>query len=1201
MQDQILIPGSKATVFISSRIGEFAEERREITRLIREVLKMEAFCFEELARPHPPREVYKSCLEQSQFFVGIYGTGYGWIDDAAGMEVSGIHDEWRLACERPLLAQRRLAFIKETKDPREPRMNELLSEVRGVTYTTFRTRKELVAKVEASLRLLINEIICSTTGDYSVSLPDYGAELAAHLAPEALIETDFFRRRVLPSLTKSGRLLLHGPPGIGKTVHLHLLSKRAQAVYISLRNRSLLEVLGYLAGHLAVLVGRSVEQYPTPALARFACEALMQEVEALLLFDDVDQNPDIAAYVLALPTGSCSMVLAGRSPVPGAPSEAIALSCEGLSGPESATHISSLAPGASEDFVREACLTSRGNPLYLKYVSMYLSDRPLSSLDGYHARIWADLSVACREVLGLLALCCRACSIDELGVALTHYRHSPHTSVAVKKEIDHVSHLLTVRDEAIAIGHPAFAEYIATTALGAGTTRSLHASLAAAYEKAAEAHFRAYHLICAGDQEGAYDLLPEAAAQAFFSGEIPTCRFLLAHDIRLSKHKGNLFRIAHALYHGAVLKHGRAGDRGAVRIAALAAKLFERAQESEWSLAAREMQATYSISFGVGDETIRVLERARRHWAEAGLLHLEAATRTNLAYAYAKLGRFLECEKECIAAKELHSAAGDAHGYALALVNLNNVYVGRGLMSKLLTTARELQELSKELGMPRLEAAAQNALTIYYRRRKQYNLAETAARKSLDIARRLEDWDCVATNVGNLGNVFQGRGQYDQARECFEELEAIGTRRKALGHVAMARMLKANLADDEGDERQAIQLANEAIALWAKIPNTYRLAGVHADQARRYTNASQWKDAIESHVAAAEEFLVASICVDSMWHYRRAIELAAEHISPESAVSILDAGLARAAASDSATSMAALLEQMREYGGRLAGHIDPKQVRERVTAALSGTWPGRDLLDLVRGLAVAMKTIGASARSEYLAFIEDVVDLYSREEDEDTIGALAICVEQIQSSIGRDALTDLFKRIGELGPGIAYRHEDWLGDQWLVFFEAPKAPIVEIRSRPAQTLNERIAAAVAAMLVWRQRGALTNAISGLGWARVGWQAETFSEGDARQHKLPLPAHFPDELPVVLAVPAEEIRDKQFCAMFVSDTYLSSADHLKHPWNRCIISLALQLLDEITEHFAASKLSRRAAVRLRQRIMTETLGVTCKPSRGPNGV
>ena len=68
--------------------------------------------FELGARPHPPRELYRAYLAQSDVFVGIYGDSYGWV--APDEEVSGLEDEYNLAPA----SMPKLIYIKASQQPR---------------------------------------------------------------------------------------------------------------------------------------------------------------------------------------------------------------------------------------------------------------------------------------------------------------------------------------------------------------------------------------------------------------------------------------------------------------------------------------------------------------------------------------------------------------------------------------------------------------------------------------------------------------------------------------------------------------------------------------------------------------------------------------------------------------------------------------------------------------------------------------------------------------------------------------------------------------------------------------------------------------------------------------------------------------------------------------------------------------------------
>ena len=78
----------RVRVFVSSTLVELAAER-EAAREAITALRLTPVMFELGARPHPPRELYRSYLAQSDVFVGIYGERYGWV--APEMEIGRAH------------------------------------------------------------------------------------------------------------------------------------------------------------------------------------------------------------------------------------------------------------------------------------------------------------------------------------------------------------------------------------------------------------------------------------------------------------------------------------------------------------------------------------------------------------------------------------------------------------------------------------------------------------------------------------------------------------------------------------------------------------------------------------------------------------------------------------------------------------------------------------------------------------------------------------------------------------------------------------------------------------------------------------------------------------------------------------------------------------------------------------------------------
>ncbi|WP_434316887.1 DUF4062 domain-containing protein [Leifsonia sp. P73] len=137
---------------MSSTLQELAAERNAAKTAI-ERLHLAPVMFELGARPHPPRELYRSYLQQSDVFLGLYWERYGWV--ASDEEVSGLEDEYNL-CPDDVP---RLLYVK-VSDHRDERLTGLLNRIREddrAAYKYFETAKELARLVEADLAILLAE------------------------------------------------------------------------------------------------------------------------------------------------------------------------------------------------------------------------------------------------------------------------------------------------------------------------------------------------------------------------------------------------------------------------------------------------------------------------------------------------------------------------------------------------------------------------------------------------------------------------------------------------------------------------------------------------------------------------------------------------------------------------------------------------------------------------------------------------------------------------------------------------------------------------------------------------------------------------------------------------------------------------------------------------------------------------------------
>jgi predicted ATPase len=215
----IRTPDQRLRVFVSSTLAELAEERAAVARAI-SALRLTPVLFELGARPHPPRELYRAYLAQSDIFIGLYWQRYGWV--GPGMDISGLEDEFRLSHSIP-----RLLYVKTPAPDREPGLTAMIDELQTEgteSYRTFGTPRELGRLVRDDLAMLLSErfAAANSRADRSASPASNRDQRGPRSLPvpsTSLIgrEQDIVEVSKLLAKPEVRLVTLTGPGGIGKT------------------------------------------------------------------------------------------------------------------------------------------------------------------------------------------------------------------------------------------------------------------------------------------------------------------------------------------------------------------------------------------------------------------------------------------------------------------------------------------------------------------------------------------------------------------------------------------------------------------------------------------------------------------------------------------------------------------------------------------------------------------------------------------------------------------------------------------------------------------------------------------------------------------------------------------------------------------------------------------------------------------------
>ena len=258
--DEVVIrtPDRRLRVFVSSTLGELAEERRAVARAV-SALRLTPVMFEAGARPYPPAEVYRAYLAQADVFIGLYWQWYGQL--VPGAQVSGLEEEFDLSGGLP-----RLLYVKGPAPDRQPRLAGFLARIReesSASYRHFRTPAELGRLVRDDLAVLLSERFEAAGGQAGgAARSPEGARGLGRLpvSMTSLLGRDRAIGEVAGLIERSGvRLVtLTGPGGVGKTRLAVAVGERlrdrfgAGTVFVPLESvtdpRVVLAAIGRMAG-----------------------------------------------------------------------------------------------------------------------------------------------------------------------------------------------------------------------------------------------------------------------------------------------------------------------------------------------------------------------------------------------------------------------------------------------------------------------------------------------------------------------------------------------------------------------------------------------------------------------------------------------------------------------------------------------------------------------------------------------------------------------------------------------------------------------------------------------------------------------------------------------------------------------------------------------------------------------------------------
>jgi len=221
----------KLRIFVSSRLQECKAERAIAQDAINSI-NHQPILFEHLgARPYLARDLYLSRLRDSQAMIAIYRSGYGYVDTANSMTISGLEEEYRFATKQGIPT---LNYVQRPSGDRDSRLAAMINEIESTSTLSFYTEPpELADRIRDDLTALITGRYLGGDLQQQV-LRETSTDILARTQVRTgtlLVREGLVRELAIRSGTSS-MVCVYGPAGIGKTTLVAQFAERTGAAFV---------------------------------------------------------------------------------------------------------------------------------------------------------------------------------------------------------------------------------------------------------------------------------------------------------------------------------------------------------------------------------------------------------------------------------------------------------------------------------------------------------------------------------------------------------------------------------------------------------------------------------------------------------------------------------------------------------------------------------------------------------------------------------------------------------------------------------------------------------------------------------------------------------------------------------------------------------------------------------------------------------
>lgn len=751
-------PFPRVAVFVSSTIGECAEERAAARSAI-ESIKCDPILFEAIgARPHPARVTYMEGLGRAQICVIIWKESYGWIDPAIG--ISGIEDEFRIARERNLEL---LVYIKADAPNRDTRLKAIIDEARTfVTTNSYTDVAKLQDQISADITSLLSRAFLDQTSRRAERLLDPSAVLTGSMPLGMIaVERPGLERRLDESVQVNNRTWLVGAAGAGKTILLSQWAVRRRASYVNARGLSLRHLISAATATLS---------HASPAPEALSLEDAADGLRAVwnkkarwpLVVDDPSDVAELLRLFdeLGEAEGAARVVLGAREA--GEPGTANLVNIPGLTSAEAADVISRL-PNAIRNNVSAATSGSREVlPLDIRKEAAARSSPQYIVFDDVDG---VAPEPKTRELLAFIVASPEPLTLEELS----RLTSSDENAVQLDGHLAALSFLLVDDGLGFRPVHDEIAKDLRESLSRRPALRKLVSLRLAQFFTKSKRYLPAFELYQEFDARRALQIAYRAAAQASVEGRFAVALRPMEFIASERRKSGERFELATSLI-ALSQAYDLVGNRSASTTTIdEAEELAAELGDADLKQVVADQKLVKRIRRELRPEDLAALAEVRQRYKAEGRAADSARLAIEEGAILISVGQEAKSIPVLREAREDFLKMGDHYGVYVATRNLIaslNMQAGGQKESEELLRSLDSERLSGD-GL-RERAWMCNILARRYRLDGRFDDAIAVAREAIDIGAKIGDPYLIALNRIGLGNALREKGELDDALEEFQ-------------------------------------------------------------------------------------------------------------------------------------------------------------------------------------------------------------------------------------------------------------------------------------------------------------------------------------------------------------------------------------------------------------------------------------------------